>query len=185
MASRSPNARASRISFVTDMTRPDAPELLLGYLLEAVWPEQARWLGLIGRTRLIPSELALINLKTWPELEKPFGLLDRTFDESWEGSWGEAGATAQRLWTRSPLTVRGEQHDELLIEAEIDSDSAWTKTTDMLSSHLTLLGEKLRPLTFAFGNTNWTPGQLPPRAWSPDRASPRGRRMQEDFANAA
>src|SRR5437667_12259082 len=42
--------RIFRMSFFTDMTRADAPVIPLGCMLEAAWPDQARWLGLIGRT---------------------------------------------------------------------------------------------------------------------------------------
>ena len=75
-----PKASVSRIFFVTDMTTAAAPEIPLGFLVEASWPGDARWLGLIGRTLLTAAELPRINLRTWPEMEKPFGMLDRLFD---------------------------------------------------------------------------------------------------------
>jgi hypothetical protein len=74
-------AHISRISFATDMTKGGSPEIPLGYMLEAAWLDQARWLGLIGRTRLTTQELKRVNLHTWPELEKPFSLLSRLFDQ--------------------------------------------------------------------------------------------------------
>jgi hypothetical protein len=169
-------ARISRIFFVTDMTRPQAPEIPLGFMLEAVWPEQARWLGLIGRTRLNSTEIDAINLATWPEMEKPFGLLDKIFDQGWEGAWGEAGIVAQTAWTRSALIIETSKHDELPSNAQIDSDTAWSATTDMLCAQLSLLGERLVPVTVPLLPV------LRPR--SPFRALPRGRRMQEDFAQA-
>ena len=79
-----PLGRISRISFFTDMTRADAPVIPLGYMVEAAWPEQARWLGMIGRTRLTPFELEHVSLATWPDLRAPFGMLTTLFDHGWE-----------------------------------------------------------------------------------------------------
>lgn len=97
--------RISRIEFQTDLTRGNAPLIPLGFLLEAAWIDQARWLGLIGRTTLIRPERDLINFATWPELEKPFVLLERLFDRGWDVDWGEAGSAVQADWCRSALSI--------------------------------------------------------------------------------
>jgi hypothetical protein len=177
-------ARISRISFCTDMTRASAFEILLGFMLEAVWPDQARWLGLIGRTRLSSVEIKTVNLATWPEFEKPFGLLDRMFDQAWESAWGNAGVAAQQLWTRTSLIVQTDQHNQLLLEAKIDTDSAWASTVRMLDAQLTHLGEKLIPLPPH-------PQPMPKRRPSvarglqiPEHVHARGRRIQEESAHA-
>lgn len=144
MTSPSSQASVSRISFQTDMTSPAALEIPLGFMLEAVWPDQARWLGLIGRPRLNAAEIGAVNLATWPELEKPFDLLGKVFNLCWEGGWGEAGIVAQRLWARSSLIVRTtDQTNKLLPSAQTDTESGWTDTSNMLMANLSSLGESL------------------------------------------
>src|SRR5581483_3803507 len=146
MASLPAQARVSRLAFVSDLTQANTPQIPLGYMLEAVWPDQARWLGLIGRTELVPHELKLVNLATWPEMSKPFGLLDRTFDASWENEWGQAGETLRRLWFRSPLLVETAARNEMLVDMDIDSDAAWAITVNLLAECLSALGQHIRPL---------------------------------------
>jgi hypothetical protein len=183
MTSLPANAQVSRISFRTDMTKPAALEIPLGFMLEAVWPDQARWLGLIGRPRLNAAESGAVNLATWPELEKPFDLLGKIFDQSWEGAWGEAGIVAQGLWARSSLIVRTtDQTDKLLPNAQIDTDSGWTDTTNMLMANLSFLGENLT----AYQLPPSQPQRLaqPPPLIVPKRSLPRQRRLVE-FAYAA
>lgn len=184
MTNHPPEARVSRLSFITDMTKVGALEIPLGFMLEATWPKQARWLGLIGRTRLTPTEIAAVNLLTWPELEKPFDLLGRAFDRGWEGGWGEAWSVAQGLWSRSPVVVRTTDHDEWLLDATINTENAWTLTTEMLSNRLSLLGQRLIPPKPVPG----TPHPRIPRSRVrpiPLHVLPRERRMREEFAQAA
>lgn len=152
-------ARISRISFGTDMTRPNAPEIPLGFMLEAVWPDEARWLGLIGRTRLSVAESALINIATWPELKKPFSLLDRMFDQGWGAQWGEAGTATAALWARSSMIMDTQQQDELLAQASIESESAWAAATALLERQLSLLGDQLNPSRSSWAFTQ-RPGDI-------------------------
>lgn len=186
MASLPAKARESRLSFCTDMTKSSASVIPLGYMLEAVWPDEARWLGLIGRTKLMGHELELVNLATWPDLEKPFTFLDKVFDQGWGGEWGNAGVIAQSVWLRSPLLVVIDDNDDLLKEAEIDSEAGWTSVTDMLAARLTMLGQKLRPLMPPTPSVGLAPIRpFPRRADIPLRFAPHGRRMFEEFANVA
>lgn len=142
-----PVGRISRISFFTDMTRADAPVIPLGFILEAAWPNQARWLGLIGRTRLTPLELDRINLTTWPDLRAPFGLLDSLFEKGWQSAWGEAGYSIQKDWSRSAFNVDTDDHSIGTLTAE--TPEAWTATSDVLCTQLNALHVKLGPILIA------------------------------------
>jgi hypothetical protein len=62
----------SRICIYTDMTRPNSPILLVGYVSELITP-QFRILGLVGRERLEPHELEALH-----------GLLRHQASELWE-----------------------------------------------------------------------------------------------------
>ena len=139
--------RISRISFQTDLTRGGASAIPLGCMLEAAWLDEARWLGLIGRTRLTLPEVGLVNLATWPELSNPFDLLlNRLFEQGWAAPDGSAGATIESELGRSSIFVRTEDASAFLNDFRIDADDAWLATTNSLSARLTLLGKELVPL---------------------------------------
>jgi hypothetical protein len=133
----------SRISFFTDMTRAEAPVLPLGFMLEAAWPDQARWLGLIGRTSLTRAELDCVNLTTWPELRAPFDLLDGLFDKGWEAKWGHADEAIRSEWSRSAFAIHTDQHPLSTLSAE--TAEAWTSTCDVLCTQLNALRVRLVP----------------------------------------
>ena len=177
MMSKPSMAYISRISFLTDMTRKGAPEIPLAFMLEGAWVERARWLGLIGRTKLTSSERDAINFATWPGLEKPFVLLERLFDQGWEAQWGKAGAAVQGAWGTSALSVRVEDASHIIAGLAVETDVAWIKTTDMLNARLSTLGEGLRPL----------PPTCRPfeKRKIPPQPAPTARRTQEDFAMVA
>lgn len=139
--------RISRIAFFTDMTRAGAPVLPLGFMLEAAWPAQARWLGLIGRTRLTPFELAQVNLTTWPALRMPFGMLDQLFEQGWASEWGQASQSIQKTWSRSALTIMTDEYPLTTLSAE--TAEAWASTCDVLCTHLNALHVKLVPALVA------------------------------------
>jgi hypothetical protein len=143
MPNRAPNAKISRIFFVSNMAKPGAPEIPLGYLIEAIWPDEARWLGLIGRTQLNTDEMDAANLLTWPELNKPFDLLKRLFNRAWKAKWGAAATNAQALWPRSPLLICTRDNPMLLAETTIETDAQWTATSGKLVTELSTLGESL------------------------------------------
>jgi hypothetical protein len=145
MTNHPPQARVSRISFITDMTRPGALEIPLGFMLEATWHEQARWLGLIGRTGLTGYETSAVNLFAWAEMACPFDMLSQMFDQGWAAEWGGAGLTAASTWSRSPLIVRITDHSEMLNDLAIDTNATWAITSGILASRLSLLGHKLTP----------------------------------------
>jgi hypothetical protein len=140
-----PLGRISRIAFVTDMTRGDAPVIPLGFMLEAAWPDKARWLGLISRTRLTPLELDAINLTSWPQLESPYGLLNSFFDKGWAATWGEAGSTIQSEWMRSSMQITIDDNSATLLTLTPDSSVAWTATCNTMSAHLEALRAHLVP----------------------------------------
>ena len=166
------------------MTAAASAQVPLGYMLEAVWPDEARWLGLIGRTELTQHELAFVNCATWPELAKPFTLLSQTFDQSWEEEWGQASVGAARLWFRSPVLVEMTQRDEMLADTEVDTEASWTLTVTFLAERLSLLGQHLKPLA---PGPEPTIGEAsyPRRTRFPLQVPPRERRMREGFAHAA
>ncbi len=139
--------RLSRISFFTDMTRADAPVIPLGYMLEAAWPDRARWLGLVGRTRLTPLELDRINLTTWPDLHAPFRLLADLFEQGWKSPWGEAGAAVQSGWSRSAFAIDTNEHS--LDTMSAGSAEEWTATCDQLCVQLNELHVRLAPVLVA------------------------------------
>ncbi len=150
-----PIGRISRISFFTDMTRADAPVIPLGFILEAAWPDQARWLGLIGRTRLTRPELDKINLTTWPDLCAPFALLDSLFEKGWQSAWGEAGYSIQKDWSRSAFSVKTDDYPAVGT-LTADTSEEWTATSDVLCTQLNALHVKLGPILIA--------RPIPPRA---------------------
>jgi hypothetical protein len=164
--------RISRISFFTDMTRADAPVIPLGFMLEAAWPEKARWLGLVGRTRLTPLELDRINATTWPELQAPFGKLAELFEQGWESPWGEAGTAIQAGWSRSSFSVDTSEH-QLSDVCSADTPEAWTSTCDVLCTTLNALRVKLAPTLIA------KPVRL--RAWQPNKPAPAAVTRPVDF----
>lgn len=137
--------RVSRISFQTDMTRGDAPVISLGFILEAAWDKRARWMGLIGRTRLNDFELTQVNLKTWPDLRTPFTLLDGMFEKGWEGAWGAGGTAIENSWLHSAILVQTEAKalDERF---RADTKKYWAETDRLLVSELHALAHKLAPL---------------------------------------
>jgi hypothetical protein len=96
----------------------------LGFMFEGVWPAQARWLGLIGRLKLTPLELELVNTLTWPELSRPFEMLKAIFEHGWAAEWGHAGDAAQRKWTRSALSIDVSDRSEILSDKAIDTEVA-------------------------------------------------------------
>jgi hypothetical protein len=143
----SPVGRISRISFFTDMTRADAPVIPIGFMLEAAWPEQARWLGLIGRTRLTPLELDRVNSTTWPELHAPFDMLDKLFDHGWAAEWGDAGSSMQKQWSRSSFSIETSEHPLTTLSAE--TAEAWTASSNALCAQLNALHLRLAPVLVA------------------------------------
>jgi hypothetical protein len=120
------------------MTRVDAPVIPLGYMLEAAWPEKARWLGLIGRMQLTPLELDRVNTTTWPELRNPFGMLADLFEKGWVAQWGDAGSAIQGGWSRSAFHI--DTHDHQIGDAlSAESLEAWAGTCNLLSAELNAL----------------------------------------------
>src|SRR5216684_3815857 len=136
-----------------------------------------------GRTALTSTERAAINLATWPDLEKPFVLLERLFDRGWEAEWGEAGAAVQSDWGRSALSVDVEDASALIANVSIETEADWVKATDILVARLSALSGSLKPLLppapppVPSRRTGRTP-ILPP----PFLLAPTGRRMQESPA---
>jgi len=137
------------------MTRADAPVIPLGFMLEAAWPDQARWLGLIGRTRLTPLELDAVNTATWPELRAPFDMLDKLFDGGWNSAWGSAANSIQQQWSRSSFSI--DNGDFPLTNMSAETAEAWTGTCDVLCTHLHMLHVQLAPVLIA------QPTPLPPK----------------------
>ncbi len=176
-------ARVTTISFATDSTKETAAAIPLGFMIEATWPDQIRWLGLIGRTRLTVGEIHRVNLLTWPELEKPFDMLGRLFDKGWAAGWGEAGAAIAQDWASSALRVSTIDKHGLLDGSRIETDVEWATTVVMLDAHLTSLGLQLSPI---IEPTAPLPRRKPTiklgrPIFVPD--APKGRRTEEDFAH--
>ena len=140
-----PVARISRISFLTDARSGRAPTLPLGFMLEAAWPDEARWLGIIGRVSLLPEELGTINLATWPELRTPFSLLDKMFEAGWQAAWGEAGGVANNQNLYSSINVQIEEAGGIIAGTQIESEAAWANTCNLLFQRLVSFREILLP----------------------------------------
>jgi hypothetical protein len=175
--------RISCISFVTDMTRANAPLIPLGFVLEATWPEQARWLGLIGRTRLTEPELDKINRATWPELQTPFGLLNKMFEQGWDSAWGEAGTILQNSWVRSSIAIDVDEYP-LISEFSAETPEKWAGTCDGLGIVLNGFGAKLVPTI----QPPKPPSLLRPKVTvtviKPAVAPPNGVRTQQELETA-
>jgi hypothetical protein len=72
-----------RIEYQTDLTRANSEKLPLAYMLEAHWCDGVRWLGMLFRKRLMPPEIACVDLETWPEMTDLPQFMNRLFDEAW------------------------------------------------------------------------------------------------------
>jgi hypothetical protein len=73
-----------RIEYRTDLTRTQGPVLPVGFVLEARWSNDVRWLGMLFRKRLMPIELDHVDLKTWPEMAKLEPFMNEMFEETWD-----------------------------------------------------------------------------------------------------
>ena len=138
-------ARISRISFHTDMTRAGAPVIPLGVMIEAVVPERARWLGLIGRPRLVRLELDMINLRTWPQLDAPFAMMTDMFEQAWEAGPGLAGSHLSGKFGSSALSVL--TNDSAAVSQVLKADTAadWAITRHALLQSLETFEAELVP----------------------------------------
>lgn len=142
-----PVVSITRIAFQSDMTRADAPVIPFARILECVWPDAIRWLGLIGRTRLTPLELEVINLETWPEFREPHPLLAKIWDKGWSADWGGAGELLQREWSRTALGVSTESLSGLLPDTNhTDIADALREAHPILWTHMIAEAEHLRPI---------------------------------------
>jgi len=145
-----PMVRISRISFQTDMTRAGAPVIPVARVLESVWPDTLRWVGLIGRTRFTPVELDHMNLETWSEFSNPRELLARLWDAGWNSAWGETGEAIQKVWARSALMTETTTLPGLLPEATANDPEAILEETDnLLFARIMAEGKHLIPALFA------------------------------------
>lgn len=145
-----PVVRLSRITFQTDMTRADAHVIPFARILECVWPDALRWVGLIGRTRLTPREMDAINLETWPEFREPHPLLSRLWDEGWNAQWGDAGVALQRAWSRSSLEITTEALTGLLPDSSHnDPAAALRESHPILWTRMIAEADHLRPVLTA------------------------------------
>jgi len=138
-------ARISRISFHTDLTRADAPVIPLAVMIEAIVPENARWLGLIGRPSLTRVELDRVNLDTWPQLEAPFGLMAEMFERAWEAGPGRAGTTLSKHFGASAMSVRTTDNPAISQMLKADTASDWALTRHSLMQSLESFEVELLP----------------------------------------
>jgi hypothetical protein len=182
MTDRNAVARVTRLSFSTDMTKPNAPTITLAFMLEAAWPDAARWLGLIARTHLTPEELARVNLMTWPELKTPPALMGEIFNNAWEGPWGDAGKTVGRTWGSSALLSSTEDVGQLVANRAIDTSDAWVHVTDVLRATLEFYGTELEP-PVGLAKRGPVPSGIAPAPLMPIPS--RDTRVRTDFRHAA
>jgi hypothetical protein len=77
-----------RIEYRTDLTRAREPVLPVGFVLEAHWNNDVRWLGMLFRKRLMPLELDRVNLETWPEMNDLETFMNGLFDKVWDQKVG-------------------------------------------------------------------------------------------------
>jgi hypothetical protein len=177
-------ARISRISFLTDMTRADAPIIPLGYMFEAVWPKKARWLGLIGRLRLTPPELERVNMATWSELKEPFKLMTNLFFQGWAAPWATAGEVIQHEYHRSALSIGIGDRSASLIDRRIDSAAAWATTNNCLLVELAAFQSQLVPVIQATVVTAPRPKQAPAAPAPAISVAPTGSQIMTDSPEA-
>lgn len=79
-----------RIEYQTDLSRSDKHVLPLGYVLEARWSDDVRWLGMLFRRRLSPLELEHVDLETWHELKDLEPFMNGLFENAWSQELGAA-----------------------------------------------------------------------------------------------
>jgi hypothetical protein len=120
-----------RVEFRTDVSRTSALKIPVGFMREAFFDENSRFLGLIFRASLTPLEIDLVNLKTWPEMSSLEGFMDKLFDDVWEadanivdGTFGSF-ASARRYGGQSALSF-----------AKIEVDECRAKSAAHMIKHL-------------------------------------------------
>jgi hypothetical protein len=126
------------------MTRRDSLVIPLGFMLEVVWPDQARWLGLIGRTHLTPLELDLVHAPSRADITAPWKFLEECFDIGWADPAGTAG---DHLAERHAFALHFARPEAINCAENltVDSDDAWFLAQTSLSNQLLTLGRSLRP----------------------------------------
>lgn len=73
-----------RIEYRTDLMRTHEPVLPVGFVLEARWSNDVRWLGMLFRRQLTPIELDRVDLRTWPEMAKLEPFMADMFEQTWK-----------------------------------------------------------------------------------------------------
>jgi hypothetical protein len=72
-----------RIDYRTDLTRSNGLVLPVGFVLEARWSDNVRWLGMLFRKRLTAKELDLVDVETWPEMKGLELFMNEVFNDVW------------------------------------------------------------------------------------------------------
>lgn len=151
-----PESVVTRIEYRTKMTRGDAPTIPLGYLVEACW-DDAKWVGLIGRVALTPTELQHVNLETWPELGDVNGFLTNVFKRACATDC-ERGSDAlyAEFGTMGALTfVHCEEHASFAADIVAPLEATCQQ---ILSDRLERFADDLRPAFTQrphFGFADW------------------------------
>ena len=144
----SPVAKLSKIEFRTDMTRKSGLIIPLGFLLEVTWENQARWLGMIGRTHLTPIEADLVHGPSKQELENPWKFLADSFDSVCEEPWGTACDHLANRYAWA-LNFSRPEPTSAADTLTVETDDAWIIAQNHLSGDLLIRGRTLRPAAIA------------------------------------
>jgi hypothetical protein len=163
-----------RIDYRTDLTRSNGLVLPVGFVLEARWNNNVRWLGMLFRKRLTPKELDLVNVETWPEMKGLEPFMNKVFEDAWaqEIEIGDGSPAlgsdviAARFSMQSSLQFIG---DAPKIElSETDAEESFTGLyTRLLGLHDNLSPALLAPVVELPRRSRWStpvPVQKPQRA---------------------
>jgi hypothetical protein len=145
-----PNHREGlwRIEYRTNLTRANTAVIGLGFLLEAQWENDIRWLGMLFRRKINPIENDFIDQATWPELNSNLeAFMTGLFEEAWSNSRVSGG----RAFGSDAIVKKFSMHSALQFAPEactvsVNPDDAVASFT-ILYSHLLQFRNRLIPLS--------------------------------------
>ena len=80
-----------RIEYHPDLSWSNEYALPIGFMLEAHWSNDVRWLGILFRRRLTALELERVDLETWAELKELEPFMNGLFETAWTEDLGKPG----------------------------------------------------------------------------------------------
>ncbi|QDF38260.1 hypothetical protein FJN17_12155 [Bradyrhizobium symbiodeficiens] len=160
-----------RIDYRADLTRSNSLVVPVGFVLEARWSNDVRWLGMLFRKRLTDFELAAVNVETWPEMQNLEGFLNKVFDDAWAAEEPLGGDAPALGSSAIALNYSAQSSLQFLADdpaVKLDNDDAEQSFADLykrlLSLHDRLTPAALAPVVELPKRSRWLPAaKAPPR----------------------